>query len=928
MNAPADDRRARAWALKAECYAAWHTEPARAATVAAALQALADEDTQDPALHALAAWTAGIAALAGGDLPAADAALQRAHDAFAAAGDDQHAAETQVPRMVALAMAGRDADALACGEAARARFAAVGDLRSAAKVEMNLGTMLSRQDRHVEAETHQRQAALWFARVGDTEYSIAADIALAYTLAYQFRFDEALQANERARLRAGQHGLGVLQAQALQNIGRIELHRGRWHRALPVLAEAAERMAAAGGPPLRRLESETALADAYLAVGMGEEAARIYDGVIAQAAALGAPTEQAWATLQRARALAGRGDSEGAHAGYAQAVALYRALDNRASAALGALGQARVALAQGRAAEAGQAAAEAAAALADSGIAGWRLEAEVLMAAAEAAQGRGDAARARFEAVQAAAADLPALRMAALAGLGRLSAQAGQGDAARAALTEALGLVELERAALPDDEFRSALGAEVEQIHGDLVALSLAEGDSRRLLEDIDLGRARALALSLPAANAAAGSAASAAPPQTERLRWLRAQWRQAMAEGETPRLPALAREVQALEHALLEDHRRALLQPSAHAGARAEPGAPAPPPEPLADALQKALPEDAALLLWHRLQDGRGDRLLAVVVTRDGVAHQVLPAGDLDERLQGLRFQIDSWRHGGAALRRHAARLMARVQDHAQALHARLWAPLAPLLAGRRRVVVVPHRELHYLPFGALHDGRHWLVQTHTLSLAASARVWLAGQAVPAGVTAGGRPGAPVLALGVGGPALPQVAQELAAVAAVHGERTVLRLDAEATQAVLAAEAPAAELIHLACHGRFRADSPAFSFLQLGDGPMTLHDVRALRLRARLVLLSACETGQSRVAPGDELLGLVRAFTLAGAQGVLASLWAVEDGATALLLADLHQALHDGATPAQALQQAQAAAAAAGEHPFHWAAFALHGQG
>jgi CHAT domain-containing protein len=913
------ERRARAWALKDQAYAAWHTEPARAATVAAELQALAAEDPQDLELQALAAWTTGIAALAGGDLPAADASLQRAHDSFVAAGDGQHAAETQVPRMVALAMAGRDADALACGESALARFVAAGDLRSAAKIEVNLGTMLSRQDRHAEAEPHLRRGALYLARVGDVESSIGADIALACALAYQFRFDEALQANERARLRAEQHGFGVLHAQALQVMGRSELHRGRWHRALPVLAEATERMAAAGGPPLRQLESEIALADAYLAVGMGTEALQIYDGVMAQAGALGAPTEQAWATLQRARALAGQGDRESARAGFERAAALYRTLDNPASAAFAALGLARVALAQGLAAEAQDAAQQAVDALVDNDIPGWRLEAEALIAAAEAAQGRPEAARARFEAVHEAAADLPALRMTALAGLGRLSAQAGQPAAARAALTESLGLVELERAALPDDEFRSALGAEAEQIHGDLVALSLAEGDSRRLLEDIDLGRARALALSLPGA----GGTATAAPPQTERLRWLRAQWRQAMAEGEAPRLPALAREVQALEQALLEDHRRALLQPSSRpADQPSVAGAPTPVAEPLADALQHVLAEDTALLLWHRI----GDQLVALVVTRDAVAHRILPAGDLDERLQGLRFQIDSWRHGGAALRRHAARLMARVQDHAQALHALLWAPLVPLLGTRRRVIVVPHRELHYLPFGALHDGRHWLVQTHTLSLAASARVWLAGQAAAPAPTS--MQHARVLALGVAGAQLPQVAQELAAVAAVHGRQAELWLDGQATQAALAAEAPAADLLHLACHGQFRADNPAFSFLQLADGPLTLHDVRALRLKARLVLLSACETGQSRVAPGDELLGLVRAFTLAGAQGVLASLWAVEDGATALLLADLHQALRDGAHPAQALQQAQAAAAAAGEHPFHWAAFALHGQG
>ncbi|HSQ72367.1 MAG TPA: hypothetical protein VLM87_08075, partial [Rubrivivax sp.] len=138
MNTLPTDRLARAWALKAECYAAWHTEPTRAGDMAAALHALEAEDPANTELQALAAWTAGIAALAAGELPAADVALLRARDAFVAGGDEQHAAETQVPRMVALAMAGRDADALACGEAALARFLAAGDLRSAAKIEINL----------------------------------------------------------------------------------------------------------------------------------------------------------------------------------------------------------------------------------------------------------------------------------------------------------------------------------------------------------------------------------------------------------------------------------------------------------------------------------------------------------------------------------------------------------------------------------------------------------------------------------------------------------------------------------------------------------------------------------------------------------------------------------------------------------------------
>ena len=308
-------------------------------------------------------------------------------------------------------------------------------------------------------------------------------------------------------------------------------------------------------------------------------------------------------------------------------------------------------------------------------------------------------------------------------------------------------------------------------------------------------------------------------------------------------------------------------------------------------------------------------------MVTDEGVAHRSWAADDLAARVRDLRFQLDAVRFGAGRLQRHGPQLLARARHHLQALHDRLWSPLAPLLGTRGQVVVVPHRELHYVPFAALFDGRHWLVQTHQISLAPSASVWLARQRQPP----------PrfdhVLALGVGGDTLPQIGQELLAIAAAFGPGATLRRDADASRAVLLAEAPQADVLHLACHGRFRADSPAFSSLQLGDGPVTLQDLRALRLQASLVTLSACETGLSHLAPGDEVQGLVRAFLLAGAGAVLATLWPVDDAATAALVSHFYAALQAGVGPAAALQQAQAAAAAAGEHPFHWAAFALHGR-
>jgi CHAT domain-containing protein len=189
-------------------------------------------------------------------------------------------------------------------------------------------------------------------------------------------------------------------------------------------------------------------------------------------------------------------------------------------------------------------------------------------------------------------------------------------------------------------------------------------------------------------------------------------------------------------------------------------------------------------------------------------------------------------------------------------------------------------------------------------------------------------RPLRRALVVGVGGAGLPQVATEVAAVAAAFGAGATLLAEAQATRAAVLAGAADAELLHLACHGRFRADSPAFSELRLHDGPLTLLDLGHARLGADLVTLSACDTGISRVAPGGELRGLVRACMLAGARNVLATLWPVQDEASARLMGDFYRGLRAGNAPAVSLHAAQRAAAAGGAHPWLWAGHQLHGRG
>jgi CHAT domain-containing protein len=134
--------------------------------------------------------------------------------------------------------------------------------------------------------------------------------------------------------------------------------------------------------------------------------------------------------------------------------------------------------------------------------------------------------------------------------------------------------------------------------------------------------------------------------------------------------------------------------------------------------------------------------------------------------------------------------------------------------------------------------------------------------------------------------------------------------LGATATREKAIARLPEATLVHFACHGRFDPASPMGSAVYLANGePLTLGELIDLELpRARLVVLSACETAISdtRFLP-DEALGLANGFLHAGAQGVVSTLWPVNDVSTMLLMEQFYRCcFRDRLSPAAALQAAR----------------------
>ena len=134
------------------------------------------------------------------------------------------------------------------------------------------------------------------------------------------------------------------------------------------------------------------------------------------------------------------------------------------------------------------------------------------------------------------------------------------------------------------------------------------------------------------------------------------------------------------------------------------------------------------------------------------------------------------------------------------------------------------------------------------------------------------------------------------------------------------------ADVIHLACHAQFRADNPRFSALHLHDGLLTVDLAETLALGPCTVVLGACETGLAELGVGDETVGLVRAFLVAGAARVVASLWPVDDALTAVFMSQFYGALSAGQAPSAALRQAQDQVRRSHPHPHFWGAFVLHG--
>lgn len=146
-------------------------------------------------------------------------------------------------------------------------------------------------------------------------------------------------------------------------------------------------------------------------------------------------------------------------------------------------------------------------------------------------------------------------------------------------------------------------------------------------------------------------------------------------------------------------------------------------------------------------------------------------------------------------------------------------------------------------------------------------------------------------------------------------------------------------QIVHFATHGFFDNEHPEISSIVLTrvdrhgvekNGVMPLHDIYNLNLSAELTVLSACQTALGKDVRGEGLVGLTHSFIAAGSKTVVASLWKVDDRATAALMAEFYRALlQDGMTTGEALRAAKLKMKQdkRWSAPYYWAGFVLQGE-
>jgi CHAT domain-containing protein len=910
------------------------SNPGQARQLATICAALAGQNTIEAVAPPAAYIQAQTYALTG-DFDQALALIKQAYDGYLALGQTLPALRTTAGLMHILGESGRYQEALAAGQTVLDK---IGDSEQpdvaalAVRIQQNMGIcyrLSGRYDQALEAFNAAETRCLTLGMALQ-----ASDISSnrGILLWEMGRGTEALAAWENCLAVRTQAGLTLLQAQSLLNIGSAHLLLGNYTPGLAAF-ESARRLFASLDVLLDQHVLLLDTANAYLALNLYPEALTAYQEANRLLHSVGAIDHRARALWGLGATLLALGQLDEAEDVLAEAVTLLKTTSDGGTPtpllATILLEQAAVQAARNKPTKALTAAKQALHLVNDYDWPVPAIYAHLQLADLMPSDPSSSLEQALAQAerhLQAAQhllspLNLPPLRYRLQQRLGRLRRRQGRHQEAQQLLEAAIDEVERLRGTLAQETMRTSFLHDKGAAYDELIRLYLGQSDKQsteRAFAVAERAKSRTLLDMIsgvmetkPSLSADTGMVAQLRQLQADlnavynQLLYRGPDWSQGQHRAIQARATELEGAIKQLQLRLAATD----IAPDLWAS-----------PRPLPE-IQAQLPPNLSLLVYHIIEDS----ILAFVVncTSIHLLPQLNQASTVQMLLWRLAGLMDRMRAGWAFSGDQTGLLELSVRRLLAALYQALVAPLEDTLSevaviddpqAPRKLIIIPHGCLHQVPFHALFDSQNYLIDRFEISYAPSATIYLHCQQRPF------IPMAKALLLGVPDPSIPAVAAEVKAVAA-HLPLAHVLLDQQATLAALQAKAADCQLLHLACHGLFRADNPMFSALKLHDGWLTATDAMQLHLPDALVTLSACESGRSQVAGGDELLGLLRAFLGAGAATVVVSLWLAQDDTTARLMSHYYARLPE-LGPAAALRAAQLALKAQYPHPYYWAPF------